>query len=40
VELHHWAPKALFGDEAEVWPQDFLCRSCHIRWHQTMNGAA
>lgn len=40
VELHHWAPKALFGDEAEVWPQDFLCRACHTRWHQTINGSA
>lgn len=33
AELHHWAPKHLFGDEAEKWPKDHLCKVCHDRWH-------
>lgn len=36
-ELHHWAPKGIFGkDEAEQWPQDFLCKSCHDLWHMAV----
>ena len=34
AERHHWAPWALFGDEAERWPQSMLCVPCHLRWHQ------
>lgn len=34
AEQHHWAPWALFGAEAAAWPQSYLCRSCHDRWHQ------
>ena len=35
AELHHWAPRALFGkDEADQWPKDYLCVTCHRRWHQ------
>jgi len=35
VENHHWAPRAIFGkDEAERWPQDNLCKTCHDEWHQ------
>lgn len=33
AELHHWAPYHLFGDEADQWPTDYLCRPCHRRWH-------
>lgn len=33
AEMHHWAPKHIFGDEAERWPKDLLCRTCHARWH-------
>lgn len=34
VELHHWAPKGVFGDdEAEGWPKDYLCKACHDEWH-------
>ena len=29
VELHHWAPRARFGDDADRWPTGFLCRRCH-----------
>lgn len=32
-ELHHWAPKALFGDASEDWPKSHLCRKCHAEWH-------
>lgn len=35
-ELHHWAPYHLFGYECEKWPQSYLCRACHVRWHQTV----
>lgn len=35
TELHHWAPKELFED-AEQWPQDYLCPGCHDRWHKTI----
>jgi hypothetical protein len=33
AENHHWAPSFIFGEEAERWPQSFLCVSCHTRWH-------
>lgn len=36
-ELHHWAPKAIFGAEsAEEWPTDYLCPACHKLWHDTI----
>ena len=44
AERHHWAPTAIFGEqEANLWPTDFLCRSCHRIWHvavtpQLVNG--
>jgi hypothetical protein len=34
TELHHWAPRALFGEECDAWPRSWLCRGCHLRWHQ------
>lgn len=34
AELHHWAPRAIFGDEADEWPTDYLCVPCHDRWHE------
>jgi hypothetical protein len=37
VELHHWAPVALFED-AHQWPSCWLCVKCHLRWHKTMIG--
>jgi hypothetical protein len=38
AELHHWAPKAIFGkDQAEQWPTDYLCLACHQLWHDTIN---
>jgi len=38
AELHHWAPKEMFGaEEAELWPKDYLCVKCHLEWHETIN---
>ena len=34
TELHHWAPWHLFPHEAHRWPTSWLCRPCHVRWHQ------
>ena len=35
AELHHWAPQAIFGQpEADGWPKDYLCLSCHQTWHR------
>ena len=33
AENHHWAPVGIFGDEADKWPTDYLCKTCHDRWH-------
>jgi hypothetical protein len=40
TEEHHWAPRALFGDEAYLWPTSWLCPGCHQRWHQTIGASA
>jgi hypothetical protein len=35
AKIHHWAPKGIFGDaEANLWPTDYLCKSCHGQWHR------
>ena len=35
AEEHHWGPRAIFGPEdAETWPKDYLCKSCHDAWHR------
>jgi predicted HNH restriction endonuclease len=34
VEVHHFAPIALFGAEADAWPVADLCAQCHDRWHR------
>lgn len=34
VERHHFAPRHLFGWDAESWPKAYLCRPCHMRWHR------
>jgi|ERR1700722_1850699 len=39
VELHHWAPRAVFGvEEADKWPTSALCPKCHTEWHRRMSG--
>ena len=39
TEVHHWAPRALFGIEADHWPTAWLCRVCHKRWHDVIRGS-
>lgn len=34
TELHHWAPKHLFGDAAWDWPTSRLCPQHHHEWHR------
>lgn len=37
AQLHHWAPRALFGYiEADQWPQSWLCQLCHSYWHRVV----
>jgi hypothetical protein len=39
TERHHWAPVNTFGwDDAEHWPQSWLCRDHHRQWHRQMTG--
>jgi hypothetical protein len=41
TELHHFAPRAVFGkEEADLWPTAWLCSGCHDYWHRMMKGAA
>lgn len=37
-EYHHFAPCAVFSDEASLWPYMPLCRPHHVEWHQRMDG--
>lgn len=34
AEVHHWAPRKIFGDDCEKWPKDTLCVDCHKLWHK------
>lgn len=34
LQMHHWAPRHLFGDECDEWPTANLCQKCHERWHR------
>ena len=36
AEMHHWAPRVFFGEDADKWPMSALCVPCHTRWHQIM----
>jgi len=33
IELHHLAPRALYGDACELWPTTRICAPCHDGWH-------
>lgn len=33
VELHHWAPRSIFGEDADSWPTSELCLKHHREWH-------
>lgn len=37
IENHHFAPKALFGKDAENWPVEPVCLPHHEQWHETIN---
>jgi len=38
AQLHHWAPRALFGEYvADDWPMSWLCQPCHSHWHLVLN---
>lgn len=39
IEIHHWAPRQLFPDDADDWPTSPLCPDCHHRWHVTTGTA-
>lgn len=34
AEYHHWAPRHLFGDDADKWPGAYLCKQHHDLWHR------
>lgn len=36
TQLHHWAPRRLFPNDADNWPTSWLCTTCHTQWHQTI----
>jgi len=36
LEVHHWAPRHLFGADADRWPTSRLCGVCHRRWHEVV----
>ena len=36
VEAHHWAPRHVFGPDADSWPMSDLCAACHKEWHEKM----
>lgn len=36
LEHHHWAPKHLFGEYADIWPTSRLCDLCHRFWHKVV----
>jgi hypothetical protein len=38
AENHHWAPRHIFGQEADGWPQSWLCPVCHNEWHDKVEG--
>jgi hypothetical protein len=34
AEWHHWAPRCLFGNDADNWPKSWLCPKHHAEWHR------
>lgn len=37
-DIHHWAPRAVFGSQAGSYGTLDLCVPCHQRWHAEMVG--
>lgn len=38
TEDHHFAPKNVFGADADRWPIAPLCHEHHREWHERMDG--
>lgn len=38
IEWNHYAPRALFGEDADRWPIGPLCRMHHQTWHAGLEG--
>ncbi len=38
-QVHHVAPRHLFGEAADDWPIVWLCKSCHAEWHRIVTPA-
>ena len=36
LEVHHLAPTAQFGVEADLWPTVRVCNECHRKWEDRM----
>lgn len=34
LELHHLAPRSIFGDDCDNWPTVEVCYECHREWHE------
>ena len=34
VQWHHWAPRSIWGEQADDWPGALLCRTHHAEWHK------
>lgn len=39
IEDHHFAPRAVFQEEADEWPRALLCLEHHAEWHRRMGAA-
>ena len=33
-EYHHWAPRSIWREEADLWPTSPLCDIHHKEWHR------
>ena len=40
IEVHHWAPRSVFGAACEHWPTDPLCLAHHREWHGRLHVVA
>lgn len=38
IEWNHYAPRSLFGEDADHWPIGPLCRMHHRTWHAGLDG--
>lgn len=38
ADMHHFAPRNTFGEDADNWPVMPLCQPHHQEWHRRMTG--